>query len=224
MIKVLTITKSDDPSLHLNFWQENLKSDYPVIEIKKSNLKNGGLGVFATDNCIFLPKGLMYLPNVDGQPRDTPAEEGTTMSNYQFSITLEGRTKYIFPTLEHNSQLPCAQFINTPLRKTQGHYSTEVNPNCKQAMHVGNSVLLGKFPGGFRGNQVIYPGFEILGSYSSSYCLPKAEDYDRKCKDYEKQWNEETQIALQKERRWRTEITTKNQKKINYWRKFASSI
>jgi len=26
-IKVLTIAKSDDPSLHLNFWQENLRSD-----------------------------------------------------------------------------------------------------------------------------------------------------------------------------------------------------
>jgi len=39
MIKILTIAKSDDPSLHLNFWKENLKLDYPVIEIKKSNLK-----------------------------------------------------------------------------------------------------------------------------------------------------------------------------------------
>ena len=106
MIKVLTIAKSDNPSLHLNFWQENLKSDYPVIEIKKSNLKNGGLGVFVTDNCIFLPKGLMYLPNVDGQPRDAPAEVGTTMSNYQFSITLGSRTKYIFPTLDPDNQLP----------------------------------------------------------------------------------------------------------------------
>ena len=30
MIKVLTIAKSNNPSLHLNFWQENLKSDYEV--------------------------------------------------------------------------------------------------------------------------------------------------------------------------------------------------
>jgi len=77
---------------------------------------------------------------------------------------------------------------------------------------------------GSEATKLFIPDLKILGAYSSSCCLPKAEDYDRKCKDLERQWEVDTKIALQKERMWRTKITTKNQKKINYWRKFASPV
>jgi len=65
MIKLLTIVKSDNTDFHLIliFWQENLRSYYPVMEIKQSNLVKGGIGVFVTDNCIFLPKELMLIPH-----------------------------------------------------------------------------------------------------------------------------------------------------------------
>lgn len=224
MIRVLTIAKSNDPTLHLQFWLENLRSDYPVIELKKSNLKHGGLGAFVTTNCVFLPKGLMYLPNLDGPIRDEAAEPGSIMAKYQFAIKHEGRTKYIFPTLEPNTKLPCAQFINTPLRKTQGKYSAEVKPNLHQAMHIGNTRLLGRSPGGFIGNQVIYPGFEILGSYCSSYSLPTVADYDINRKEYEKHWKEETHNALVEERKWKRNYREHNRKQIKHWEAFASSV
>ena len=76
------------------------------------------------------------------------------MSQYQFALRQGGKIVYLFPTLDADSSLPCAQFINSPLRKTQGKYSQEVNPQCQQAMHRGK-----KPPGGFRGHKTIYPGF-----------------------------------------------------------------
>jgi len=54
MIHLLTIVESNNPDLHLSFWQKNLTSDYPVVEIKKSNLLIGGFIDFVIDNCVSL--------------------------------------------------------------------------------------------------------------------------------------------------------------------------
>ena len=178
MIYLLTIAKSEDPALHLFFWKENLKSGYPVVTIRRSNLTKGENGLFVTDNCIYLPEGLMYIPNCPEGPRNEPAEEGSVMSMYQFAITYRGKMAYLFPTLEPDSSLPCAQFINTSLRPTQGNYSDNVNQQCRQAMYQSNVKLTGNRFGGFIGTKRIYPGFEVLGKYSSSYLLPQVEDYD----------------------------------------------
>ena len=224
MISLLTIAKINNPDLHLNFWRENLRSDYPVIEIRKSNFVNGGLGVFVTNNCVFLPSGLMYIPNCIEEVQHEPAEEGTTMFMYQFSISTRSGPAYLFPTLEPNDKLPCAQFINTPRRKTQGFYSEGVDPNCAQAMHLGNVRLLGKFPGGFRGHKVIYPGFEILGPYMSSYRLPTAEDYWENRNIYEERWEVDTKNAITRQRAWLEEIQKRDGEKIDYWRGVALEI
>ena len=217
MIKLLTVVKSDNPYIHLNFWQENLRSEYPVIEIKQSNLVHGGVGVFATDNCIFLPKGLIFIPHSNTELQETPAPPGSKMSNYQFAVKCENKTYYLFPTLEVNASLPCAQFINTPLRKKQGYYDHEVRSTCKQAMHIGNVKLFGKPPGGFRSHKIIYPGFEILGSYMSSYRLPRAIDYWENRKNYNDEWIKETRKANTKQRSWISKIKKKNQTKIKEW-------
>jgi len=54
MIHLLTIVKSYNLEPHLSFRQKNLKSDSPFLDIKRSYLLNGGLGVFVTDNCVSL--------------------------------------------------------------------------------------------------------------------------------------------------------------------------
>ena len=222
MIKLIAIDKCKNPLIHLKFWQENLQSDYPVVALRKSNLKHGGLGVFVTDNCYFLPGNLMYIPNCNQDYHDEPAEKGTVMSAYQFALRTKGKTVYLFPTLEPNPTLPCAQFINTPLRRRQGHYSNNVDPECRQAMHIGNVSLLGKPPGGFRGHQIIYPGFEILGPYMSSYHLLEVDDYQTNRATYEDRWIKETQEAISRERDWISEIKQKCGTQICQWIKAAS--
>jgi len=118
MIKLLTIAGSINPEDHLNFWRENLRSDYPVIELGTSYLVNARLGVFVANNCVFLPNGLMYNPHFIQEPQETAAEN-PPMSLYQFMIETGRETAYILPTLEPDASLPCAQFINTPRRKLQ---------------------------------------------------------------------------------------------------------
>jgi hypothetical protein len=113
MIKLLTIAGSINPEDHLNFWRENLKSDYPVVELRKSNLVNAGLGVFVTDNCVFLPNGLMYIPHSIQEPQETAAES-PPMSLYQFMIETGRGTFYIFPTLEPDASLPNEPLISFP--------------------------------------------------------------------------------------------------------------
>jgi len=112
----------------------------------------------------------MFIPRSTFALQDSQAEVGSIMSKYQFAVKCQIRTCYIFPTLEVDASLPCAQLIDTPLRKTQGYYNNNT-------MHVGNVTLLGKPPGGFRSHTIIYPGFEVLGPFMSSYRLPIAEDY-----------------------------------------------
>jgi len=82
MLRLLTFAKSDKPELHLNFWQENLRSDYPVVVLRKSSLIDGGLGVVVTNNCVFFPSELMCIPNCNQAPQYLPAEKGTLMSLY----------------------------------------------------------------------------------------------------------------------------------------------
>ena len=220
MIQLLTIAKSKNPAIHLAFWIENLRSDYPVIEIRKSNLIKGGLGVFATKNCLFLPRGLIYAPNCNDGPHSEPAEASNPMYLYQFAISQGGRTSYLFPTLDPDPTLPCAQFINTPLRKSQGTYKDNVKEKCHQAMHINNAKLLGKYPGGFIGIKTIYPGFEILGSYMSSYHLPTSMDY-RDNKDFNDQWLSETQKAIDEEKERISIFKNKKKEKIQYWLRYA---
>lgn len=224
MVKLLTIVKNDNPAIHLQFWQENLRSDYPVIEIRRSNLINGGFGVFVTDNCYFLPIGLMFIPNCIEAPHNEPAEKDTIMSHYQFAVFDGNKKSYIFPTLEPNPKLPCAQFINTPLRKTQGEYSNGICDGCVQAMHLGNARLLGRYPGGFKSHRIIYPGFEVLGTYMSSHRLPIIKDYYQRRTSYEKNWKDATQEASRKERLCIQEIKEQFKDQITYWRKYASKI
>jgi hypothetical protein len=38
MIKLLRVAKSKKTEKHLNFWRDNLKSGYPVVETRKLNL------------------------------------------------------------------------------------------------------------------------------------------------------------------------------------------
>jgi len=52
-------------------------------------------------------------------------------------------------------------------------------------MNLNNATLLGRNPGGFTSRQVIYPEFEILGSYSSSHRLPTAPYYTANNQDYD---------------------------------------
>ena len=224
MKRLLSVVKDDNPASHLEFWKENLQSDYPVLEIRTSNLVNGGLGVFVTDNCFFLPKRLMILPNCNTDPQEHPADKETLMYMYQFAVYHRNRVVYIFPTLEPDSSLPCAQFINTPLRRTQGVYTTNIVPHCRQAMHIGNVKLLGKLPGGFITHRIIYPGFEILGPYNSSYRLPSVPDYWEKHEEYEKIWCKETQDAISNEQTWVNEIKTKHSAKFEIWKKAAFDI
>ena len=224
MIKLLKVAKSRKPEDHLNFWKDNLKSDYPVVEIRKSNLVHGGYGVFVTNNCIFLPSNLLYIPNSELEPQNQPAVEGTEMYMYQFALSTGRKTSYLFPTLERDGSLPCAQFINTPLRKTQGHYSDGVVDQCRQAMHIGNVSLLGKFPGGYIRHTLIYPGFEIIGPYTSSYRLPIAQDYHENRSTYEERWQLETQIAYNREQAWLREIKHMNKEKIEHWQRLGREM
>lgn len=224
MMKLIMVAQSNDPLVHLEFWKENLQSDYPVIEIKKSNLTYGGIGVFVTSNCFFLPRNLMYIPHSLIEPQLNPAEEGTQMSDYQFAIYKGNAISYIFPTLDPNPKLPCAQFINTPLRKTQGYYKDNVSEGCLQAMHTGNVSLLGRYPGGFLGHQIIYPGFEILGPYMSAHHLPIVSDYHHNRVNYDKRWKDETKEALKKQGNWVKEIKENFKKEITYWKKAAHNI
>lgn len=224
MIKLLTIANSNNPEIHLRFWEENLKSNYPVIEIRESNFINGGLGIFATNNCIYLPKNLMYIPNFPGKPQTKPADENSEMSKYQFAVYIKNKLNYLFPSLEPDPKLPCAQFINAPMRQTQGNYSDCVDSECHQAMHVSNARLIRNYPGGFQGLKRIYPGFEILGSYSTSHRLPKVEDYNQKIKSYQKQWKKETNKALKKERDWIIEIKEQKKAQIAHWEAAAKEI
>jgi len=224
MISLLTLSKSKDPALHLRFWQENLRSGYPVVEIRRSNLLKGMNGLFVTNNCVFLPKGLMYIPNCPEGPQNKPAEEGSAMCMYQFAITHQGKMAYLFPTLEPDSSLPCAQFINSSLRPSQGNYSDNVNHNCRQAMQQSNVMLTGSGFGGFIGTKDIYPGFEVLGKYSKSYALSKVEDYDANRAAYMEKWERDTQVASSQQTAWISEIKQKNKKRIAYWKDAAKIV
>jgi len=61
-----------------------------------------------------------------------PADANSEMSQCQFSINRNATEYFIYPTLEPDHKRPCAQFINAPLRKKQGHYTEEVGIHCRQ--------------------------------------------------------------------------------------------
>lgn len=222
MIRLLEVVESKKPTVHLDFWKENLQSSHPIIEIRKSNLLHGGFGVFVTDNCLYIPKGLMFLPNCIEPPQYNPASSGTKMSLYQFSVKYKGKEFYMFPTTEVDGTLPCGQFINSPLRPSQGNYIDCITPKCRQAMHEANAELLGKVPGGFKSIKEIYSGFEVLGSYGTSYHLPEVEDYQKNKDKYKLIWIKETRAAIAKETIWKKTLKNRNMKSLQQLKDYLS--
>ena len=150
----------------LAFGRKNAVEGAPMFVVRKSQIKDGGLGVFVSKNQFYLPKN-MVIP-YEGVMSNVPASDKLGRK-YQVQVS---NSTYMLGVTLYEKGLAWGNWINSNIKESipKRDVADMVVDGCVQNMQVANSKIITHDGEAYiRTLKRLLPGEEVLCTYGKTY-------------------------------------------------------